>query len=179
MHAGAVGRIPLNRPEARVTGFETGLGALAAGRIVVVGVGNALKADDAAGPMLAETLRRRFPDRVFDVGQVPENYMAPIRRARPDTILLIDAADFGGEPGDVRVASRGDVGGLALGTHAAPLSMFMALAAAETGAGVHLVAIQAKSTELGGTMCEEVRAAVGRLSRYLEAVLRAWSDGGP
>jgi hydrogenase 3 maturation protease len=144
---------------------------IAHGRVVVVGVGNALKADDAAGQLLAEALRRRFPDRVFDAGQVPENYLGPIRRARPDTILLVDAADFGGAPGDIRLATEADVGGLALGTHAAPLSMFMALAAAETGAAVHLVAVQAKSTELGGTMCEEVRAAVGRLGEVLATVL--------
>ena len=162
-----------------MTGFEVRLAAVATGKVVVVGVGNTLKADDAAGPALAETLRRRFPDRVFDVGQVPENYLGPIRRAGPDTILLVDAADFGGEPGDVRIAAKGDVHGLALGTHAAPLSMFMALAAGETGATVHLVAIQAKSTEFGGTMCEEVRAAVGRLASALEAILARLNGGAP
>jgi hydrogenase 3 maturation protease len=149
---------------------------IARGRVVVVGVGNALKADDAVGPMLAETLRKRFPDRVFDAGQAPENYVGPIRRARPDTIILVDAADFGGAPGDVRLASGGDVGGLPLGTHAAPLSMFMHLAAAETGAAVHLVAVQAKSTALGGTMCEEVRAAVQRLASTLEGILSTADD---
>jgi hydrogenase 3 maturation protease len=141
------------------------------GRVVVVGVGNALRADDAAGPLLAESLRRRFPDRVFDVAEVPENYLGLIRRARPDTILLIDAADFGGEPGDMRIASEEDVAGFAGGTHAAPLSMFMALAAAETGAEVRLLAVQVKSTRLGGTMCEEVRAAVEALVPQLEAIL--------
>ena len=71
-----------------MTGFESAVRAVAKGNVVIVGVGNALKADDAAGPVLAETLRKRFPDRVFDAGQVPENYLGPIRRARPDTILL-------------------------------------------------------------------------------------------
>jgi hydrogenase 3 maturation protease len=158
--------------------FETELEAVARGRVVVVGVGNALKADDAAGPMLAEALRRRFPDRVFDAGQVPESYLGPIRRARPDTILLVDAADFGGEPGDVRLASSDDIEGLVLGTHAAPLSMFMAMSAAETGAIVRLVAIQAKSIGLGGTMCAEVEAAVERLALVLEAIL-SLADSGP
>lgn len=146
---------------------------------MVLGVGNALKADDAAGPMLAETLRGRFPDRVFDAGQVPENYMGPIRRARPDAIVLVDAADFGGAPGDVRLVSAADIGGLALGTHAAPLSMFMDLAAAETGADVHLVAVQAKSTAFGETMCDEVREAVAGLSHELAEILRAHGDPPP
>jgi hydrogenase 3 maturation protease len=151
---------------------------IARGRVVVVGVGNVLKADDAAGPVLAETLRKRFPDRVFDAGEVPENYLGPIRRARPDTILLVDAADFGGAPGDVRVSSGADVAGLPLGTHAAPLSMFMDLAAAETGASVYLVAVQAGSTALGSTMCGEVRAAVGRLASRLEEILHEDAGSG-
>ena len=138
VESGGVSR-PSDRPEVRVTGFESAVRAVAKGNVVIVGVGNALKADDAAGPVLAETLRKRFPDRVFDAGQVPENYLGPIRRARPDTILLVDAADFGGAPGDVRLASDGDVGGLALGTHAAPLSMFMALAAADAGVPFHVI----------------------------------------
>jgi len=135
-------------------------------------VGHALKADDAAGPMLAEMLRRRFPDRVFDAGQVPENYLGPVRRAEPRTILIVDAADFGGSPGDVRLARSDDVRGLALGTHAAPLSMFMDVVARETGAGVHLIAIQVESTRLGGTMSEQVRAAVQRLAAELEEMLQ-------
>jgi hydrogenase 3 maturation protease len=162
-----------------VAGFEEALTAAARGRVVVVGVGNALKADDAAGPVLAESLRRRFPGRVFDAGQAPESFLGPIRRARPDTILLVDAADFGGRPGDVQLVSKDDIGGLALSTHAAPLSMFMALAAAETGATVRLIAVQAKSTALGATMCGEVRAAVAALARGLAMVLCQSGDEGP
>lgn len=156
-----------------------GIADVATGRVVVVGVGNALRADDAAGPMLAETLRPRFPDRVFDVGEVPEDYLGPIRRARPDTILLVDAADFGGEPGAVRVVSGDEIDGLALGTHALPLSMFMEVASADTGALVHLVALQVKSTELGATMSEDVRASVERLAVELAEVLGRPGEDAP
>lgn len=144
---------------------------IASGRVVVLGVGNVLKSDDAAGPAVAESLRVRFPDRVFDAGQAPENFSGPVRRAKPDTILLIDAADFGGEPGEIRVASGNDVGGLMLGTHAPPLSMLMRLLSDDTEADVYIVAIQAVSTALGDTMCPEVRRAVDELSDNLAALL--------
>jgi len=136
------------------------LPGIARGRVVVMGLGNVLKADDAAGPTVAEALAREFPTRVFDGGQAPENFVAPVRRAAPDTIILIDAADFDGEPGEVRIASSDDVGGLMIGTHAPPLSMFMSILKEDTGADVYLVAVQAASTKLGGTMCPEVRKAV-------------------
>jgi hydrogenase 3 maturation protease len=144
---------------------------IARGRIVVLGIGHALKADDAVGPAVAETLRRRFPDRVFDGGQAPENFAGPVRRAQPDTVLLVDAADFGGEPGDTRVVGRDGVGGLMMGTHAPPLSMFMRLIEEDTGADVYLVAIQVASTRLGGTMDPRVRDSVTILSTELSALM--------
>ena len=149
---------------------------MADGGVVVLGVGNSLKADDAAGPVVAETLRKRFPDRVFDTGQVPENFVGPVRRAAPDAIVLVDAADFGGEPGEVRVVSAADVRGLTIGTHATPLSMFMTTISEETGARAYLVAIQAKSTALGGTMCGEVSESVRRIVSELEGLLERRVD---
>ena len=143
----------------------------ARGHVVVLGVGHALKADDAAGSVVAEELHSRFPERAFDGGQAPENYMGPLRLSAPDTVFVVDAADFGGRPGEVRVASGSEVEGLMVGTHAPPLSILMALISEETGADVYLVAIQAASTELGGTMTPGVRAAIPGLVAELGRIM--------
>ena len=139
--------------------------------MVVVGVGNTLKADDAAGPLVAEMLRGTCPNRVFDAGQAPENFTGPIRRACPETVVVVDAADFGGEPGEVRIAHAEGVAGELIGTHGAPLSVFMRFVAEETGAMVVLVAVQVRSTALGETMCPEVSEAVRRIALELDALL--------
>lgn len=143
------------------------------GRVVVLGVGNDLRADDGAGSLVARRLRERFPNVVFDGGQAPENQSGPLRRARPDAIVVVDAADFGGAPGEVRVvcAREGEAGGLALGTHALPIGTFLAALAEATGATVHLVAIQASTTQLGVEMTPAVAAAVDEVARELAAVL--------
>ena len=148
----------------------------ARGRTVVLGVGHALRADDAVGSVVAQSLRPRHPDRVFDGGQAPENFLGPIRRAAPGTVVIVDAADFGGSPGDVRVAAEDDVLGEMTGTHAAPLSMLMRLISEETGADVRLVAVQPKSTALGGTMCAEVTETARRVASELEGLLREGSE---
>jgi len=139
-------------------------------------VGNALRADDAAGSIVAEQLRVRFPDRVFDGGQAPENFAGPVRRARPDTLIIVDAADFGGEPGEVRMARSDEVSGLMMGTHAPPLSVLMSLLAEEAGADVYLVAVQVASTELGGTMSQEARAAASKLVEELSRLMGESND---
>jgi hydrogenase 3 maturation protease len=147
------------------------LDGLAAGTVVVVGIGNTLKGDDGAGSLVAQRLHDTYPDVVFDAAQAPENYVAPIRRASPAAVVLVDAADFGGSPGEVRTAVAEDVEGLMLGTHAPPLSMFMRLLADDTGADVRLVAVQAATTELGEEMTREVADAVQELVSRLDELL--------
>lgn len=148
------------------------------GLVAVLGVGHVLMADDAAGSAVAEALRPRFADRVFDGGQAPENFVGPLRRLNPDTILVVDAADFGGRPGEVRIACANEIAGEMTATHAPPLSVLMSLLSAETGADVRLVAIQPRSTELGAAMSTEVAEAVRRVAAELENLLgRGATDG--
>ena len=152
------------------------LKGLAGGKVVVVGIGNTLRADDGAGSLVAERLRERYPDVVFDAAQAPENYLAPIRRADPDVVVLVDAADFGGSPGEVRAATPEDIDGLMMGTHAAPLSMFMRVLKDKTGADVMLLAVQAATTTLGADMTREVADAVGNLVSQLQELLDGRSE---
>ncbi|MFH1688732.1 MAG: hydrogenase 3 maturation endopeptidase HyCI [Candidatus Eisenbacteria bacterium] len=147
------------------------LDGLPGGKIVVVGIGNTLRADDGAGSLVAERLMARHPDAVFDAAQAPENYLAPIRRAAPDVVVLVDAADFRGSPGEVRTATTEDVEGLMMGTHAAPLSMFMRIVKEDTGADVILLAVQVVTTELGEDLSDEVAGAVDGLVSRLNDIL--------
>ena len=147
------------------------LDEMAKGKVVIVGIGNTLRADDGAGSLVAERLWERHPDVVFDGAQAPENYLGPIRRAGPAVVVLVDAADFGGKPGEVRAATAEDVEGLMMGTHAAPLSMFMRVLDHETGADVKLVAVQVATTALGASMTSEVADAVDHLVLQLGDLL--------
>ncbi|GAG05135.1 unnamed protein product, partial [marine sediment metagenome] len=58
------------------------------GKIVLLGVGNRIRGDDAAGPELIEILKKRPPDVgkeifLFDGEEVPENYLIPITNLKP------------------------------------------------------------------------------------------------
>jgi hydrogenase 3 maturation protease len=169
----------MDEPAARpVAPWVTAIREAARGRVIVLGIGNDLRADDGAGSLVARSLGERFPDAVFDGGQAPENASGPVRRARPDTVIIVDAADFGGAAGEIRVASSaGGAGGLTLGTHALPIGTFMTALGEMTGAAVHLVAIQAATTEFGVAMTPDVAAAVGEVGRELAAILQTTRQG--
>jgi hydrogenase 3 maturation protease len=146
--------------------------------LVVLCIGNDLRGDDGAGPLVAAALCDRFPGRVFDGGQAPESFLGPIRRARPGSVVIVDAADFGAAPGEMRVFSATEAASAApgiaslLGTHAPPLSILMELIAGETGATAHLVAIQAGTTAFGAAMTAEVAAAARSLVDELAILLK-------
>ena len=152
-------------------------------RVVVMGVGNPDRADDGAGLRVAELLAKALPGGVMPGGRrltvlltedVPESFLGPAAAARPDTVLLVDAADMGTAPGSVALLEPGDLTCGATFTHRTPLSLLATFLSRETGADVFLLAIQPRSLEWGDSMSSEVEAAARDLSRILAAEL----DGG-
>lgn len=95
---------------------------------VVFTVGSVLRGDDAAGPMLAKMMTDDPIEgwEVIDGGQMPEDYLAVIRRARPDVLLLVDAAEMGLAPGTVSVLDEECVAAdFIMTTHSLPLSFVL------------------------------------------------------
>ena len=142
--------------------------------MAVVGVGSTMRADDAAGIEIVRRLRRglRSP-RVLLVegGVAPENFTAEIRRFEPSHILLVDATDFGAEPGEVILAEPEAIAGQPISTHTMPLSLLANYLREQTGAKVILLGIQPASAVMGGKLSERVRRAVeGVAAKLLEAL---------
>ena len=139
--------------------------------ILVLGAGNAMRSDDAAGCVVAARVAARFPDSVIDGGLVPENFVGPIRRFAPGTIIIVDAADFGADPGELYVAHAHEVAGDMFGTHGAPLGLFMRALQESMGCDVILVAVQVECMELNAPMTERVESAVDTLVTSLMGLL--------
>jgi hydrogenase 3 maturation protease len=93
------------------------------GSIVLLGVGNTQKGDDGAGSFLATRLARTARLTVIDAGTTPENHLEKIVRAGPDTLLIVDAADFGGSPGEIGGFDAEKIAGGGISTHALSLDM--------------------------------------------------------
>lgn len=147
------------------------LQAVIDGKVVVLGVGNTMRADDGAGCLVAGRLAEAYPERAFDVGQTPENYVGPIRRAEPGTLVFVDAADFGGVAGEIELVTPDHISGLMIGTHSAPLGLFMKALSEDMGCGAHLVAIQAVDTTLGGEPTPGVVLAIEAVTGVLLQIL--------
>jgi hydrogenase 3 maturation protease len=137
------------------------------GRVCILGFGNRLWRDDGVGSYIAEALQDCPGLDAVDGGFVPENHLEIVAAKNPDSILMIDAADFGGEPGEVRLLQPGDVALTGISTHAGSPQMLGKYLEARTGARVALLAIQPKDTSEGDELSPEVSATLKELLEKL------------
>jgi hydrogenase 3 maturation protease len=138
-------------------------------RIAVLGIGNCLRSDDAAGPRIARRLEesRLIQDLesllVIDAGYAPENVTAELRRFAPQVVILIDAAEMDEAPGTIRWIGMEEVDGMSASTHTMPLSMLARYLILELDCEVKILGIQPQSTEIGESLSREVLQAVDEI----------------
>jgi len=139
------------------------------GRVTVVGVGDVRRGDDCAGPLVIQLLAEAGIERVIDSGASPELDTWKLREMAPDTVLFVDAVDFGGAPGDAALLSPSDLRASGFDTHRAPLRLTMDYLERELQCKCFVLAIQPKDVRHGAPMCVEVK----RSAEYLAGVLRS------
>lgn len=143
--------------------------------IAVLGIGQELCGDDAAGVLVARRLRRLVGDSdqrlVVDAGLAPENCSGLLRRFRPDFVILVDAAYIGETLGSVRLVNCQAAEGFSASTHTLPLNLLCSYLIEETGCDIALVGIQAGDTQCGQATSQQVKTAARRVARVLAALL--------
>ena len=138
------------------------------GKVAIVGIGNMLKGDDQAGPVLVQRLKGKTKAFLFDCGEVPENYAQPIVKSSPDTILIIDAADWQAEAGNIKLIEPKEVVNFGFSTHNASLRFFFDYLKKELPqVNIALVGIQIGQKGLGNPLSKEVELAVDNLVSIL------------
>ena len=142
------------------------------GRVCVIGVGNRDRRDDGAGSVVAEHLAGCKAARVIDAGSVPENHLEQVARLQPESVLILDACDFGGSPGDVRILDPMDLRASGVSTHSLSLQMAAEYLMARTQARLTLLAIQPADIGSGPGFSQPVARAVERVRKALSAALK-------
>ncbi len=143
------------------------LGSALKAKTVLVGIGNTLRNDDGAGSVLAARLKGRVPFEVIDAGSAPENYLGKIIRQGPETVVLVDAGDFGGNPGEIRECEAGDFKTADFyATHNASLSLAAGYLREHLECDIKVILIQPQNTGFGDKLSGEVEAAVTKLEAW-------------
>ena len=138
-------------------------------RLLILGIGNLLWADEGFGVRAVEALAagRRFPDRVtvMDGGTQGFNLLGPVEEA--DALILFDAVDFGLAPGALKLL-RGDeapafMGARKMSLHQTGFQDVLAAAALKGNAPGDILLIGVQPLELedyGGGLTPPVAARI-------------------
>ena len=145
------------------------------GHVCLLGIGNRYWHDDGVGSLIAEALESRpeLASREFDVvdaGFIPENHLETVAGKNPDTILLIDATDFGGAPGQARLLYADKVAYSGISTHAGSLRMLAEYLHVRTQARIALLAIQPDDTSEGEGLSPAVSITLRDLLEILPVI---------
>ncbi|MGB2864237.1 MAG: hydrogenase 3 maturation endopeptidase HyCI [Sedimentisphaerales bacterium] len=135
---------------------------------VILGIGNILKGDDGAGPLVCEQLTAaKISAELIDAGTVPENYIQRIIKKAPRTLLVIDAIDFGAEAGTIKVFELQQLNSHVISTHTLSPRLFVDIIGRSIQVDVYFIGIQPAQTQLG----QSVSAAVSRAIEQLCSIL--------
>jgi hydrogenase 3 maturation protease len=142
-------------------------------RVVIVGVGNPMKADDGLGAMCAELLFHELLKNPHDNikvivgGEVPENYTGKIRALKPTHVIIIDAALAKQKPGTILLMDDKRIKNESVSTHQVPLSLLVQYLRESVGAEVVLIGVEPKSLEWGKPISPPVKKAITALAKAL------------
>lgn len=137
------------------------------GKVCWVGIGNTQRGDDGAGPAFILRLASQGWQTV-NAGVAPENHLEKVVASGPDTVFLVDAADWGGRPGAVQLLEPRDTAAFSLSTHALSLDLVAAYWAERLPqARIHLLAIQPASLEWEPALSPAVADTVDQLVHCL------------
>lgn len=138
-------------------------------RLAVVGIGNELQGDDAAGVVITRRLKSVNTHAnilILEGGMSPEAFTGPLRRFKPNQVLLIDVADFAVKPGTIMFAEMGDITGWTGNSHIMPPTVLAEFLMAELGCQVAMLAIQPSQMEFGTPISLPVRRAINRIIQH-------------
>jgi hydrogenase maturation protease len=138
--------------------------------VLVVGVGNVDRGDDGAGPAVVEGLAATGI-KALDVGDAPERYLGPMAESGAQTVVFVDAVDFGGRPGEVVLLEEGEMPVRSCVTHRSSLGLVMRYLREQAGQRSLLIGIQPGSVDAGAELTPPVQAAVAGVAAALGEAL--------
>lgn len=143
--------------------------------VVILCIGNEERGDDAFGPHVAKNIKRLKKKglvEIIDCGTVPENYTDVIRRIKPTHVIIVDAVDFKGSPGDIILSFEPTISEVSISTHKPSLTLLTKFIQSTIGSKIILLGVQPKSIEWGLSMSDEVVAASNVVIKALKSVIR-------
>ncbi|KPJ59686.1 MAG: hypothetical protein AMJ46_10055 [Latescibacteria bacterium DG_63] len=147
--------------------WKSGLSSVlrGSGRPVLVGLGNKDRSDDGIGVLIARRLRGLGRERVLVEDEWP-NVLDHLGAGDGASTIFIDAGDFGGVPGEIRLFPLDSVSAELVSSHKAILGLARRNSKKQRDSQ-YVLTIQPSSTEFASRISPPVSAAADEIVRFL------------
>ncbi len=137
-------------------------------KLLVVTVGNTLRSDDGVGVYIFDQIKNCKENIIIlNADSKPENIIDQAIQVQPQKVVIIDAADFGGRAGEVRLIKKADIQNISLSTHSFSLNIIARIIEEETEAEVLFLGIQPRSVRLGEKLSKSVKKAAEKIIAWI------------
>ncbi len=131
-------------------------------KTLIITVGNTYRSDDGVGIYIAEKLKSSNY-LLLNAENKPENIIDKAVQYKPEKILIIDAADFGGRSGEARLLLEDNIPDTILSTHTFPIKALAKILSKDTKAPVFYLGVQQAHIHMGEILSKEVRQCADEL----------------
>ncbi len=161
------------------------MNAASSPNIVIIGLGQSLRGDDAVGLAAVRLWQETYPSSVsearlrVEMAELPGLTLLDLLDGA-DAALLVDAVVSGAAPGTLHLVGPDDLSAFVAGAESAHgwgVSETLALAhqlGQSLPAQIIILGIEAASFEMGAPLSETARQALPAAARQIESQLRAW-----
>ncbi|MCG2724940.1 MAG: hydrogenase maturation protease [Elusimicrobia bacterium] len=109
--------------------------------------------------------------KIINAYSAPENIVSAAVDFKPDKIILIDAAHFGGMPGEIRIIPLDKMAKYSsLSTHNFPLQVIFGIILEDTGATLTIIGVQSEKMDYGENLSLEVKNTALNLIDYFNKI---------
>ncbi len=149
-------------------------------RIVILGLGNRTRGDDAAGIVCSEKLKKSLRGKARPCLKIllgyesPESLTGKIRKFDPDIVLILDAAAGPRGAGEVFIVEKDQIGDQGASTHKPSLALLVRYLEESIGCKVIVLGIQPETIGFNlraNELSDPVKKSVQTLAEYLSATL--------
>jgi len=140
-------------------------------KILLICIGNSFRKDDGIGSYIAGKLSNVMSNIVvINAFDKPENIIDEAIGSHAERIIIIDAADFNGKPGEIRIIPNDLIPEKTLSTHTFPVKIIARMLEHESGAEVFFLGIQIKEIGFGEGISREVKEAGDNIIEIIKRV---------
>ncbi|XRO77661.1 hydrogenase maturation peptidase HycI [Methanocaldococcus sp. 10A] len=150
-------------------------------KLVVIGIGNELKGDDAIGIYTVKNLMRYFEKEkefvniknlyLINAGTTPDFFTDVLKEINPTHILIIDCALMDKDVGEVKIIKEDEIINYSFSTHTLPLSIIVKYLKKFINSEVIILGIQPKIIDFC-PISEEVKLAGDKLAHIIIEIIK-------